>query len=45
VSSGDNMLADRCSKKIFHKDTAEQFPSGFRMLKVKPKCRNVMKFM
>ena len=45
VSLGDNMLADRCSRKFFHKEIVEQFPNGFRMLKVKPKCRNIMKFM
>ena len=45
VSSSDNILADRCSREKLHKDADERFPGDVRMLKVKPRWQNVMKFM
>ena len=44
IPSAENTIADRCSRASFFKKKPEQDICGLRLMRVKPKWNNVLKF-
>ena len=44
IPTGENKVADECSRKLFFNDTLGYEVRGLRLLKVKPKWLNVLKY-
>ena len=44
IPTGENKVADMCSRKLFFNETLGHKVRGFRLLKVGPKWLNVLKY-